>query len=83
MMWGAPLAIVVVLSWLLWQDTHRYAPEKPLGPTPLEIEVVGLNWKWLFPYPGERVASLGDLVIPAGQPLTLKLTSDTVIWLFH
>jgi cytochrome o ubiquinol oxidase subunit II len=82
MMWGVPLAIVVVLSWLLWQDTHRYAPEKPLGPTPLEIEVVGLNWKWLFLYPGERIASLGDLVIPAGQPVTLKLTSDTVMQSF-
>lgn len=81
-MWGVPLAIVLLLGLLLWRDTFRWAPERPLGPAPLEIEAVGLNWKWLFLYPDEHVASLGALVIPAGKPVTLNLTSDTVMQSF-
>jgi len=81
-MWGVPLAIVAVLGVLLWKDSHRYAPARPLGAAPLEIDAVGLNWKWLFLYPGSHIASLGELVVPAGRPVTLKLTSDTVMQSF-
>lgn len=81
-MWGVPLAIVAVLGTMLWNETHRWAPERALGPAPIEIEAVGLNWKWLFLYPDGRAASLGELVLPAGRPVTLKLTSDTVMQSF-
>lgn len=81
-MWGVPVAIVAALGVILWQQSHRYAPETPQGPAPLEIEAVGLNWKWLFIYPDERVASVGQLVLPADRPVTMKLTSDTVMQSF-
>lgn len=81
-MWGIPLVIVLILGTLLWQDSHRYAPERALGPAPTRVEAVGLNWKWLFLYPGQKVASVGELVLPADQAVELKLTSDTVMQSF-
>lgn len=81
-MWGVPLAIVAVLGVLLWQDSHRYAPERPLGPAPVRIEAVALNWKWLFIYPDGHAASLGELVLPVGQPVQLVMTSDSVMQSF-
>lgn len=79
--WGLPLAIVVVLAVWLWQNTHALDPYAPLpsaGP-PVRVEVVGYDWKWLFIYPGLGVASMGEMAFPAGRPVSLQLTSDTVV----
>ena len=51
------------------------------GP-PLKVEVIGLDWKWLFIYPDEGVASVGELVLPVGRPVTMRLTTDTVMQSF-
>ncbi len=79
--WLPPLAIVIGLAFLLWPDTHRldpYAPVPGEGP-PLRIQVVALDWKWLFIYPDERLASVNELDAPVGRPIHLELTSATVM----
>jgi cytochrome o ubiquinol oxidase subunit II len=79
--WGIPLAVVVVLAVWVWQNTHALDPYAPLPSTqpPVRIEVVGYDWKWLFIYPDLGIASMGEMAFPAGRPLALELTSDTVV----
>jgi cytochrome o ubiquinol oxidase subunit II len=79
--WGIPLAIVVVLAVWLWQNTHALDPYAPLSSNqpPVRVEVVGYDWKWLFIYPDLGIASMGEMAFPAGRPLSLELTSDTVV----
>ena len=77
--WIPPTLIVVGLAVYLWQDTHRLDPYKPLPGQPIEIQAVALDWKWLFIYPAQNVATVNRLVIPAGQPVHLSLTSATVM----
>jgi cytochrome o ubiquinol oxidase subunit 2 len=81
LIWIPPTAIVVGLAVLLWRDTHRLDPYRPLPSTTaaLEVQVVALDWKWLFIYPDQHVATVNELVIPAGQPVHLRLTSGTVM----
>jgi cytochrome o ubiquinol oxidase subunit 2 len=81
-MWGGPLVLVALLSGLLWRSTLALDPYRPLGPDPLEVQVVGLDWKWVFLYPEQGVATVGTLVVPEGRPVTLKLTTDTVMQSF-
>jgi cytochrome o ubiquinol oxidase subunit 2 len=81
-MWGVPALIVATLGYWLWQSTLSLDPYKPLGKDPLRVEVIGLDWKWLFLYPDEGVASIGTLAIPAGRPVSLSLTTDTVMQSF-
>lgn len=81
-MWGVPVAIICLLSFWLWQHTVKYDPYKPLGNDPLRIQVVGLDWKWLFIYPEQGVASVGEMAIPIDRPVTLSLTTDTVMQSF-
>lgn len=79
--WGIPVAIVVVLAVWLWENTHNLDPYAPLPSTrpPVRIEVVGYDWKWLFIYPDLHIASMGEMAFPAGRPLAIELTSDTVV----
>ena len=79
--WGIPFAIVTVLAVWLWANTHALDPYTPLpsGRPPLRVEVVGYDWKWLFIYPNLGIASIGEMAFPAGRPLSLELTSDTVV----
>ncbi|MGI9521753.1 MAG: cytochrome ubiquinol oxidase subunit II [Hyphomicrobiaceae bacterium] len=83
-MWAVPFAIVGVLSILLWRSTIALDPYRPLPSKalPLNVQVIGLDWKWLFIYPNHGVASVGELAFPAGQPLALTLTTDTVMQSF-
>lgn len=79
--WMVPLLITLFLGGMGWIASHALDPAKPLpaNAPPLEIQVVSLDWKWLFIYPGKGVASVNHLVIPAGRPLHLQLTSATVM----
>ncbi len=63
----------------LWRDTHLLDPYRPLPGQPIEIEAVALDWKWLFIYPAQDVATVNQLTIPAGRPVHLTLTSATVM----
>ncbi len=79
LIWVPPSLIVVGLAFFLWRDTHHLDPYKPLPGNRLEIEAVAMDWKWLFIYPAEGVAMVNRLVIPAGRPVHLSLTSATVM----
>lgn len=79
--WGVPIVIVAVLGVLVWTRSHQLDPYRPLpsGQTPLTVQVVGLDWKWLFIYPAQHIATVDQLALPAGRPVHLELTSDTVM----
>jgi cytochrome o ubiquinol oxidase subunit II len=84
LIWGAPLAIVVIMA--VWQahDTTMLDPYRPLKATdpPLKVDVIGYDWKWLFVYPQLHIASVGQLVFPEHRALDLRLTSDSVMQSF-
>lgn len=76
--WLVPLAIISILSVIAWQSSHRLDPFKPLDSAlkPLTVEVVALQWKWLFLYPEQNVASINHLQIPKDRPINFVITSD-------
>lgn len=82
--WLVPIAIIVVLSYLTWVKTIDLDPYKPIASTEkaIRVQVVSLDWNWLFIYPDENVATLNELTIPAGVPVTFDLTSATVMTSF-
>jgi cytochrome o ubiquinol oxidase subunit II len=88
--WSAPLLIVICLGALTWLSTHLLDPYRPLGRIasgraapanvqPLEVDVVALDWKWLFIYPQYGVASVNELALPIDQPISMHITSSTVM----
>lgn len=83
-MWGVPIVITVLLSIQLWQSTKALDPYKPIDAAlpPLNVQVVGLDWKWLFIYPEQGIASIGEMAFAAPRPLAFTLTSDTVMQSF-
>ncbi|MGA8019028.1 MAG: ubiquinol oxidase subunit II [Desulfobacterales bacterium] len=83
-MWLVPVAIVTALGILSWKATHRLDPYRPIdsGVKPVSIEVVSLDWKWLFIYPEYDIAVVNQLVFPVRVPLSFKITSDTVLTSF-
>ena len=82
--WLVPSVIVTCLAVLIWNTTHRLDPYKPIESTakPINIEVVSLDWKWLFIYPDENIAVVNQLVFPTNVPLSFKITSDSVMTSF-
>lgn len=83
-MWGIPVAVVIVLAVVLWRETHQLDPYRPLESDrqPLQVQVVGFDWKWLFIYPEQGIASMGQLVLPEDRPVAFQLTSATVLQTF-
>lgn len=83
-MWLVPVAIITVLGVLVWNTTHYLDPYKPIdaGLKPVRIEAVSLDWKWLFIYPDQNIATVNRLVFPANVPLSFRITSDTVMTSF-
>jgi cytochrome o ubiquinol oxidase subunit II len=87
--WSAPLMIIIALGALTWVGTHTLDPYRSLSrigfnrPTdaarvrPLEIQVVALDWKWLFIYPEQGVATVNELVLPVDRPVRFRMTSAT------
>ena len=82
--WGIPLLVVLFLSGVVWIGSHDLEPSRPIdaGTKPVEVQVVSLDWKWLFIYPQQGVASVNELVLPAGAPTHFSLTSGTVMNMF-
>lgn len=75
--WAIPLEIILVLAALTWTSTHALDPRKTLaGQTPLKIEVVALDWKWLFIYPAQGIATVNFVELPVGQPVDFEITAD-------
>lgn len=82
--WAIPALVVLFLGGIAWLSSHRLDPAQPLDSPnrPLEIQVVSLDWRWLFIYPEQNVASINELVVPVGVPLHLRITSATVMNVF-
>ncbi len=77
--WSIPLLVIMLLGGVAWISAHALAPERPLPGAPLSVKVVSLDWKWLFIYPKLNIASVNDLVVPQGQPVSFELTSASVM----
>jgi cytochrome o ubiquinol oxidase subunit 2 len=78
--WAIPALTVMLLGGIAWIGSHDLEPSKPLASTrpPLQVEVVSLDWKWLFIYPDQGIATVNRLVVPQGTPVNYRLTSATV-----
>lgn len=92
--WSAPLLIIIALGALTWISTHsldpyrplaRLAPGKPVAENakPLEIQVVSLDWKWLFIYPEQGIATVNQLVLPVDRQVVFRMTSSSVMNTFY
>lgn len=78
--WSVPFLTIAFLGGIAWIGAHRLDPATPLASDkkPLEVQVVSLDWKWLFIYPEQGVASVNELVVPAATPVNFRLTSSSV-----
>ena len=79
--WSIPALIVILLGGVIWIGSHQLDPRAPIpaNAEPLRVDVVALDWKWLFIYPDQGIAAVNQLVIPAGTPVKFRLTSATVM----
>ncbi len=79
--WSIPAMVVILLAGVAWTGSHQLDPAQPLGAKakPIRVEVVSLDWKWLFIYPELQIATVNQLVVPAGVPVEFLLTSATVM----
>ena len=79
--WSIPIVIILILGTVTWISTHTLDPRRPIASDqkPLEVQVVSLDWKWLFIYPEYGVASVGELALPVGRPVHFTLTSSGVM----
>jgi cytochrome o ubiquinol oxidase subunit 2 len=79
--WSIPALTVILLSGVIWIGSHQLDPRAPISAKadPLRVDVVSLDWKWLFIYPDHGVAAVNQLIIPAGTPVEFRLTSATVM----
>jgi cytochrome o ubiquinol oxidase subunit 2 len=92
--WAAPLLIIICLGALTWMGTHildpfrqiaRIAPNQPVqaGTQPLQVQVVALDWKWLFIYPELGIATVNELAAPVDRPIDFRITSSSVMNSFY
>jgi cytochrome o ubiquinol oxidase subunit II len=92
--WSAPLLIIIALGAITWLATHKLDPYRPLdriapgkaiaaNERPLEIQVVSLDWKWLFIYPEQGIATVNELVLPVDRQVRFRLTSSSVMNTFY
>lgn len=92
--WSAPLAIIIALGAVTWISTHKLDPYRPLDRIdaqrpvtaeikPITIEVVALDWKWLFLYPEQGIATVNEIAAPIDTPIEFKITGTTVMNSFY
>ena len=81
LVWSIPLLTILFLGGVTWIGSHRLDPFAPIpsATQPLEVQVVSLDWRWLFVYPGEGIATVNELVVPTGAPVHFSLTSASVM----
>ena len=79
--WTIPAIIVAILAVITWTSSHALDPYKPLESEakPVTVQVVSLDWKWLFVYPEYGVASVNELAFPVDRPVNFQITSDSVM----
>ena len=92
--WAAPLLIIIALGAITWISTHTLDPYRPLrrievnrpvpdNVKPLTVEVVALDWKWLFIYPEQGIATVNELAAPVNRPIAFRITSSSVMNSFY
>jgi cytochrome o ubiquinol oxidase subunit 2 len=95
--WAAPLLIIICLGALTWVGTHLLDPYRPLAKTsaaaatatpaeaatPLDVEVVALDWKWLFIYPEQGIATVNEFAAPVGRPIRFRISASSVMNSFY
>lgn len=79
--WIVPVFIIFVLSIITWKTTHTLDPYKEInnGKKPITIQVISLNWKWMFIYPENNIATFNEIVIPINTPINFKITSESIM----
>jgi cytochrome o ubiquinol oxidase subunit 2 len=82
--WSIPILTIMFLGGLIWIGSYKVDPFRPLPSKtpPLEVQVVALDWKWLFIYPQQGIASVNQLVVPAGAPVHFSITASSVFNVF-
>ncbi|NIJ66610.1 cytochrome o ubiquinol oxidase subunit 2 [Sphingomonas leidyi] len=92
--WSAPLLIIICLGAITWVSTHLLDPYRPLSRTapgkpvaadvkPLEVQVVALDWKWLFIYPEQGIATVNEMAAPVGRPIRFRISASSVMNSFY
>ncbi|HCS08960.1 MULTISPECIES: ubiquinol oxidase subunit II [Pseudomonas] len=79
--WTVPILIIIALGVITYKSTHALDPYRPIESDvkPVTIEVVAMDWKWLFIYPEQGIATVNKIVFPANTPVNFRITSDTVM----
>ncbi|MFJ7885772.1 ubiquinol oxidase subunit II [Pseudomonas sp. NPDC096917] len=79
--WTVPILIIIALGVITYKSTHALDPYRPLESDvkPITIEVVSLDWKWVFIYPEQGIATVNKIVFPANTPINFRITSDAVM----
>jgi cytochrome o ubiquinol oxidase subunit 2 len=82
--WAIPILTIMFIGGVIWIGSYKLDPFKPLPSKtpPLEVQVVALDWKWLFIYPEQGIATVNQLVVPAGQPVHFSITASSVFNVF-
>ena len=82
--WSIPILTIIFIGGVIWIGSYRLDPFRPLpsAQPPLEVQVVSLDWKWLFIYPEQGIATVNRLVVPAGRPVHFSITSASVFNVF-
>jgi cytochrome o ubiquinol oxidase subunit II len=81
LVWSIPAMTVLLVGGVAWVGAHDLDPPKPITSTvkPINVQVVSLDWKWLFIYPEQGIASVNHLTVPVGTPISFELTSSSVM----
>src|SRR5882724_9113868 len=81
LVWSIPIMTVLLVGGVAWVGAHDLDPRKPIvsSTKPINVQVVSLDWKWLFIYPDQGIASVNQLTIPVGTPVRFELTSSSVM----
>jgi cytochrome o ubiquinol oxidase subunit 2 len=79
--WSIPTLTIILLGGVAWIGSHQLDPGAPVAGTgsPVRIQVVSLDWKWLFIYPDQRIATVNTITVPVGAPIQFELTSSSVM----
>ena len=81
LVWSIPAMTVLLVGGVAWVGSYDLDPHKPISSTakPVSVQVVSLDWKWLFIYPEQGIASVNRLTVPVGTPISFELTSASVM----
>jgi len=81
LVWSIPAMTVLLVGGVAWVGAHDLDPRKAISSSanPVTVQVVSLDWKWLFIYPEQGIASVNHLIVPVGTPISFELTSSTVM----